>query len=142
MSLSRPQHRSSVPLDKVWGIKSAARISIGQSNEGIHLLKMKFLSLLAVFLILGCSSFSQGAAVAKPTGQPGCQTAEEVAVIYYPHFYLKSSYWICSAQGVPATLGQCPVATAYLDSAKACVAWPLWTWSPTVQPPSQPEIAA
>ncbi|EDW45145.1 uncharacterized protein LOC6617079 [Drosophila sechellia] len=103
---------------------------------------MKFLPLFAVFLILGCSSFCSGAAVAKPTGQPGCQTAEELEVAFYAHFYLKSSFWVCSTQGVPATLAQCPVASAWLDSAKACVPWPQWVWSPTVQPPSQPEVAA
>ncbi|XP_016998338.1 uncharacterized protein [Drosophila takahashii] len=103
---------------------------------------MNFLPLFAVFLILGCFSFSEGAAVGKPTGQPGCLTAEEVEVKFYPHFYLKSSYWICSTQGVPATLGQCVVPSAYLDSAKACVPWSEWYWTPTVQPPSQPEVAA
>ncbi|KAI8044404.1 uncharacterized protein LOC128257568 [Drosophila gunungcola] len=103
---------------------------------------MKFLPLFAVFLILACSSLCHGAAVAKPTGQPGCQTEEELTVAFYPHFYLKSSFWICSTQGVPATLGQCPIPTAWLDSVKACVPWPQWTWSPTALPPSQPEIAA
>ncbi|EDV53514.1 uncharacterized protein LOC6555237 [Drosophila erecta] len=103
---------------------------------------MKFLPLFAVFLILACCSCCSGAAVAKPTGQPGCQTAEELEVALFAHFYLKSSFWVCSTQGVPATLAQCPIANAWLDSAKACVPWPQWVWSPTVQPPSQPEVAA
>ncbi|KAH8362843.1 hypothetical protein KR084_001603 [Drosophila pseudotakahashii] len=101
---------------------------------------MNFLPLLAVFLILGCSALAEGAAVAKPTGQPGCLTAEEVEVKYYPHFYLKSSYWICSTQGVPATLCRCAVTSAYLDSVKGCVLWADWIWTPTVLPPSQPKI--
>ncbi|XP_017052342.1 uncharacterized protein LOC108095684 [Drosophila ficusphila] len=102
---------------------------------------MKYLPLLAIFLILGCSSLSNGAAVGKPTGQPGCQTEEELTVALYPHFYLKNAYWICSAQGVPATLAQCPIASAWLDSAKRCVPWSEWTWSPTVLPPSEPAVA-
>ncbi|KAH8381817.1 hypothetical protein KR009_000450 [Drosophila setifemur] len=104
---------------------------------------MKFLPLFAVILLLACSSLCSGAAVGgKPTGQPGCQTEQELAEINYPHFYLKKSFWICSTLGVPATLGHCPVGFGYLADAKECVPFSLWYWTPTALPPSQPEVAA
>ncbi|KAH8408450.1 hypothetical protein KR215_005699 [Drosophila sulfurigaster] len=101
---------------------------------------MNYLYLLACCLaLISCSS---AAAFGKPTGQPGCQTEEEIAVQFYPHFYIKNQYWVCSTLGVPATVGYCPIATAFLNDAKACVPWAEWYWSPPVLPPSEPLSAA
>ncbi|SPP81096.1 uncharacterized protein LOC117583433 [Drosophila guanche] len=100
---------------------------------------MNFLHLFALLFVLCLGSrCCSGASVGKPTGQPGCQTEQEIAVATYPHFYLKSSYWICSTQGVPATLAACPIPSAWLDSAKSCVPWSEWYWTPTALPPSEP----
>ncbi|XP_017037691.1 uncharacterized protein [Drosophila kikkawai] len=102
---------------------------------------MKFLPLFVVLLLLGCASLGSAAAVGKPTGQPGCQTEEELAVRNYAHFYLKNSYWSCQALGVPATLSSCAVAQAWLDEVKSCVPWSQWYWLPTALPPSEPLAA-
>lgn len=143
MSLSRPQHHTSVPLDKIAMArrvykKRARDQHRSVSNESLPQLNMNFLPLFAVLLLLGCAALGSGAAVGKPTGQPGCQTEEELAVQNYAHFYLKSSYWTCEALGVPATLNACGIAQAWFDVAKSCVPWPQWYWTPTVQPPSEP----
>ncbi|EDV43586.1 uncharacterized protein Dana_GF16453 [Drosophila ananassae] len=103
---------------------------------------MKFLTLFGLFLVLSCFTLSNGAAVGKPTGQPGCQTEQELAEVYYRHFYLKNAYWICSTLGIPATLGQCTAGYGYLDDVKACVPFSQWYWSPTELPPSQPVVAS
>ncbi|KAH8311374.1 hypothetical protein KR044_005984, partial [Drosophila immigrans] len=92
-----------------------------------------------LYLFVCCLALiSCSAAYRKPTGQPGCQTEEEISVQFYPHFYSKSQYWVCSALGVPATIGYCPVATGFLNDAKACVPWAEWYWTPTALPPSEP----
>ncbi|KAH8294872.1 hypothetical protein KR018_003791 [Drosophila ironensis] len=104
---------------------------------------MKFICLFAVLLLLiGCSSHCNGAAVTKPTGQPGCQTEQELTEVYYQHFYLKNAYWTCSTLGVPATLVRCPLAEGYLPAVKRCVPFMDWYWTPTELPPSQPAEAA
>lgn len=72
------------------------------------------------------------------TGEPGCQTEEELTVKLYRHFQNKTVYWECVALGQPAVLQQCPIAHGYLDPAKECVHFSLWYWTPTVAPPSAP----
>uniref|UniRef100_A0A1L8EJ68 Putative secreted protein n=1 Tax=Haematobia irritans TaxID=7368 RepID=A0A1L8EJ68_HAEIR len=72
------------------------------------------------------------------TGQPGCQTEEELTVGVYAHFRMKNGYWRCTVLGQPATLEVCPVAQGFLEPARACVPWGLWYWTPTVAPPSFP----
>ncbi|KAH8417777.1 hypothetical protein KR222_005751 [Zaprionus bogoriensis] len=98
------------------------------------------LPLLLGLLALALVSCSSAAAFGKPNGQPGCQTEEEIEVALYPHFYIKNQFWICQTLGVPATIAYCPIATAFLNDAKACVAWVDWYWTPTVAPPSQPIV--
>ncbi|XP_073820161.1 uncharacterized protein [Musca autumnalis] len=100
---------------------------------------MKFVvALLVVFVAF--LALSQVQAQGNPfyTGQPGCQTEEEVSVGVYRHFRNKRAYWRCSVLGEPATLEFCPFLSGYLDEAKACVPWALWYWTPTVAPPSSP----
>ncbi|XP_017140089.1 uncharacterized protein LOC108154339 [Drosophila miranda] len=104
---------------------------------------MNFLHLFTLFFVLCLGSISSGASVGqKPTGQPGCQTDQEITVATYPHFYLKNAYWICTTKDVPATLAACPKPSAWLDAVKACVPWSEWYWSPTALPPSEPLATA
>ncbi|XP_068153401.1 uncharacterized protein [Drosophila tropicalis] len=104
---------------------------------------MRHLQLFVLALLLALFSQSSAAStgVTKPTGQPGCQTENEISVAFYRHFYLKNYYWVCETQGVPATLAVCPVPSAWLDDLKACVPWSQWYWSPTELPPSEPSPA-
>lgn len=112
--------------------------SIDQSDRN-NMNRLLVLSLLALLVALVSFGSCSGAAVSgKPNGQPGCLTEEEISVAFYPHFYIKNQYWICQTLGVPATIGFCPIATAFLSDARACVPWSEWYWTPTVGPPSQP----
>ncbi|XP_017871977.1 PREDICTED: uncharacterized protein LOC108619737 [Drosophila arizonae] len=97
---------------------------------------MNSLYLFAVCLALAscCLASPWG----KPSGQPGCQTEEELAVGAYRHYYRKNQYWVCQVLGVPASPAYCPIAQAWLDDVKACVPYSEWYWTPTVAPPSQP----
>ncbi|XP_030370805.1 uncharacterized protein LOC115621325 [Scaptodrosophila lebanonensis] len=91
-----------------------------------------------IYLFVLCLLAVNAVPLDNPTGQPGCQTEEELSVVNYRHLRNKTLYWICQEQGVPAALGQCPVAHGWLDDVKECVHFSLWYWTPTVQPPSQP----
>lgn len=75
------------------------------------------------------------------TGQPGCQTEEELSVVLYPHFRNKRAYWRCSVLGQPAAFELCPLGEGFLAAEKTCVPWINWYWSPTVAPPSSPVIS-
>lgn len=103
--------------------------------------KMKFAIFLAILSLIVASCQVQAQQQQDNpayTGQPGCQTEEEVSVGLYPHFRIKRAYWKCSVLGQPAVLEYCPIAQGYLDPAKACVSWIEWYWTPTVAPPSIP----
>ena len=100
---------------------------------------MKFVIL---FVIIGTLiAASQGQLVqGNPlyTGQPGCQTEEELSVALWPHFRNKRAYWICTVEGQPAALELCPIGQGFLAAERACVPWIDWYWTPTIAPPSSP----
>ncbi|ALC45863.1 CG14645, partial [Drosophila busckii] len=96
---------------------------------------MKFALLLALFLALGlCGVLAWD----QHTGQPGCQTEQEIQVGNYRHWKRKNAYWKCVTLGTPASLQYCKNGEGYLDDVKSCVPWDEWYWTPTVQPPSRP----
>lgn len=100
---------------------------------------MKFFALLVVVLltILAIGQV-QAALTPQYSGQPGCKTDAELTVGVYRHFRNNRAYWRCSQLGVAATMELCPYDQGFLESARACVPWAQWTWTPTVAPPSSP----
>uniref|UniRef100_A0A1L8EHV9 Putative secreted protein n=1 Tax=Haematobia irritans TaxID=7368 RepID=A0A1L8EHV9_HAEIR len=94
----------------------------------------------ALFFIVLFAIFALSPAGIPPqfSGQPGCKTEEELQVGVYRHFKKKVAYWECTQLGVPASLRFCPNDKGFLESARACVPWVEWYWTPTVAPPSSP----
>ncbi|ALC45862.1 CG14245, partial [Drosophila busckii] len=99
---------------------------------------MKFALLLAVFLTLGlCSVWAwPNGQSSRYTGQPGCQTEQELQVGVYRHFKRKDAYWQCTTLGQPASMQYCKNEEGYLDDQKQCVLWKDWYYTPTVMPPT------
>lgn len=100
---------------------------------------MTIFTLLAVLLV-AVLAYDQVHAYLAPqySGQPGCKTDEELTVGVYRHFRNKRAFLRCRELGVAATLELCPYNQGFLESARACVPWSQWTWTPTVAPPSLP----
>ncbi|XP_075149026.1 uncharacterized protein LOC142222660 [Haematobia irritans] len=103
-------------------------------------MKIYAVCLIVFAIAVACQAQGNQALNNNPayTGQPGCQTEEEVTLALYPHFRLRNAYWRCSVLGQPATLEMCPVAEGFLEPLRACVPWGLWYWTPTVAPSSAP----
>uniref|UniRef100_A0A1L8EHI3 Putative secreted protein n=1 Tax=Haematobia irritans TaxID=7368 RepID=A0A1L8EHI3_HAEIR len=90
---------------------------------------------VVIFAIL---ALSRAAILPQYSGQPGCKTHEELQIGVYRHFKNKTAYWQCTQLGVPASLQYCPNDKGFLETARACVPWAEWYWTPTVAPPSSP----
>ncbi|XP_017485417.1 PREDICTED: uncharacterized protein LOC108373979 [Rhagoletis zephyria] len=59
-------------------------------------------------------------------GKPTCTADNEGAISR--NFWDPTHYWQC--KGGEATSVQCPPKTGFLESAKGCVAWSEWKWTP------------